>query len=70
MKSFAEFRKSSTIEEKPIYTRREGEVTYDLVDENVFKPLIGKGETKEEFRKKLKELRNAGLPENWKGIKS
>ena len=66
MKSFAKF----LIEEKPIYTRREGEVGYDLVDENVFKPLIGKHESKEEFRKKLKVLRNAGLPKGiWKGTK-
>ncbi len=70
MKTFAEFKNSIQLEEKPIYTRREGEAGYDLVDDNVFKPLIGKGESKEEFREKLKILRNAGLPKGtWKGIK-
>ena len=70
MKTFAEFKNSIQLEEKPIYTRREGEAGYDLVDDNVFKPLIGKGETKEEFRQKLQILRNAGLPKGtWKGTK-
>ena len=36
MKTFAEFKNSIQLEEKPIYTRREGEAGYDLVDDNVF----------------------------------
>ena len=69
MKSFADFRKASTIAEKPVYIRREGELTYDLADD-VFTPGIGVKESKEEFLARLKELRNAGLPANWKGIRS
>ena len=40
MKTFAEFRNSSTIASKPVYTRKVGEVAYDLA-EDVFKPGIG-----------------------------
>jgi len=70
MKTFAEFKNSIQLEEKPIYTRREGEAGYDLVDDNVFKPLIGKDESKEEFRQKLKILRNAAMATTtWKGTK-
>jgi hypothetical protein len=69
MKSFAEFREASTIAEKPVYIRREGEQTYDLASD-VFTPGIGIKESKEEFLVRLKELRNAGLPANWKGIRS
>jgi len=67
MKSFAEFREASTVAEKPVYIRREGEQTYDLADD-VFTPGIGVKESKEEFLANLKELRNACLPANWKGI--
>jgi len=69
MKSFADFRKASTVAEKPVYVRKEGEQTYDLASD-VFIPGIGVNESKEEFLARLKELRNAGLPANWKGIKS
>ena len=69
MKSFAEFRKASTVAEKPVYIRREGEQTYDLAGD-VFTPGVGVKESKEEFLTRLKELRNAGLPANWKGIRS
>jgi hypothetical protein len=69
MKSFAEFREASTIAEKPVYIRREGEQTYDLASD-VFTPGIGVKESKEEFLTRLKELRNAGLPANWKGMRS
>jgi len=69
MKSFAEFREASTVAEKPVYIRREGEQTYDLASD-VFTPGIGVKESKEEFLVRLKELRNAGLPANWKGIRS
>jgi hypothetical protein len=69
MKSFAEFREASTVAEKPVYIRREGEQTYDLASD-VFTPGIGIKESKEEFLVRLKELRNAGLPANWKGIRS
>ena len=69
MKSFAEFREASTVAEKPVYIRREGEQTYDLASD-VFTPGIGIKESKEEFLTRLKELRNAGLPANWKGIRS
>ena len=69
MKSFADFRKASTVAEKPVYIRRKGELTYDLADD-VFTPGIGIKESKEEFLARLKELRNAGLPTNWKGIRS
>ena len=69
MKSFADFRKASTVAEKPVYVRKEGEQTYDLASD-VFTPGIGVKESKEEFLAKLKELRNASLPLDWKGIKS
>jgi len=69
MKSFADFRKASTVAEKPVYIRRKGELTYDLADD-VFIPGSGIKESKEEFLARLKELRNAGLPTNWKGIRS
>jgi hypothetical protein len=69
MKSFAEFREASTVAEKPVYIRREGEQTYDLASD-VFTPGIGIKESKEEFLVRLKKLRNAGLPVNWKGIRS
>jgi len=69
MKSFAEFRAASTIAEKPVYIRREGEQTYDLADD-VFTPGTGVKESKKEFLTRLKELRNAGLPANWKGMTS
>jgi hypothetical protein len=36
----------------------------------VFTPGIGIKESKEEFLARLKELRNASLPTNWKGIRS
>ena len=68
MKSFSDFRKASTVAEKPVYIRKEGEQTYDLASD-VFTPGIGIEESKEEFLVRLKELRNAGLPANWKGIK-
>jgi len=68
MKSFADFRKASTVAEKPVYIRKEGEQTYDLASD-VFTPGIGIKESKEEFLARLKELRNAGLPVNWKGMK-
>ena len=69
MKTFAEFRNSTTVASKPVYTRKEGEVAYDLA-EDVFKPGIGINITKEEFLKRLKLLRNASLPNNWKGMTS
>ena len=69
MKSFNEFRKASTVAEKPVYIRRKGELTYDLASD-VFTPEIGVKESKEEFLANLKELRNASLPANWKGIRS
>jgi len=68
MKSFADFRKASTVAEKPVYIRKEGEQTYDLASD-VFTPGIGIKESKEEFLTRLKELRNASLPVNWKGMK-
>ena len=69
MKSFADFRKASTVAEKPVYIRREGEQTYDLASD-VFVPGIGIKESKEKFLARLKTLRNAGLPSNWKGMTS
>ena len=69
MKSFSEFRNKTSIAEKPVYIRKEGEQTYDLASD-VFTPGIGVKESKEEFLAKLKELRNASLPLDWKGIKS
>lgn len=63
MKSFADFLKT-----RPIYIRRDGELTYDL-SEHVYDPDIRtKQETKEEYNKKLKKLRESSLPKNWKGI--
>jgi len=69
MKSFSEFRNKTVIAEKPVYIRKEGEQTYDLA-QDVFIPGIGVQESKEDFLTRLKNLRNAGLPLNWKGIKS
>ena len=69
MKSFSEFRNKTSIAQKPVYIRKEGEQTYDLASD-VFTPGIGVKESKEEFLAKLKELRNASLPLDWKGIKS
>ena len=69
MKTFAEFRSASTIAGKPVYVRREGELSYELA-EDVFTPGIGMGESKENLLKRLKALRNAGLPKNWKGMTS
>jgi len=69
MKTFAEFRNSTIVASKPVYTRKEGEVTYDLA-EDVFTPGIGVNITKEEFLKRLKLLRNTSLPKDWKGMTS
>jgi len=33
MKSFTDFRKASTVAEKPVYIRRKGELTYDLASD-------------------------------------
>ena len=69
MKSFNEFRDASTIENKPVYVRKEGEIAYSLA-EDVFTPSTNVEEIREEFLKKLKLLRNAALPEDWKGMTS
>jgi hypothetical protein len=69
MKSFNEFRNGTVIADKPVYIRKENELTYDL-SQDVFVPGIGPKESKKELLARLKELRNASLPTNWKGIKS
>ena len=69
MKTFNEFRKATIVAPKPVYVKREGEVSYELA-EDVFAPGIGVGESQEDFLARLKELRNAHLPENWKGMTS
>ena len=69
MKTFNEFRNASTIADKPVYVRRKGELSYELA-EDVYAPGISVGESKKDFLAKMKALRNAHLPENWKGMKS
>ena len=64
-----EFRNSSTIANKPVYVRKEGEIAYSLA-EDVFTPNTNVEEIREDFLKKLKLLRNAALPEGWKGMTS
>ena len=39
MKTFEEFRKGTTIAEKPVYVRKDGELSYD-VSEDVYAPGI------------------------------
>jgi hypothetical protein len=51
MKSFNEFRDASTIENKPVYVRKEGEIAYSLA-EDVFTPSTNVEEIREEFLKK------------------
>ena len=63
MKSFGSF-----LEERPIYIRRDGELTYDL-SEDVFDPNI-RETSKEKYLKRLKEIREAALPKGWKGMRS
>ena len=41
-----------------------------LVFEDVFVPEIGIKESREGYRKRLKQIREAALPKNWKGIVS
>jgi hypothetical protein len=65
MRSFVEF----VIDDRPIYVRKEGELTYDL-SEDVFIPEIGIKESREQYLKRLKQMREAALPKNWKGIVS
>jgi len=65
MRSFVEF----VVDRRPIYVRKEGELTYDL-SEDVFVPEIGIKESREGYRKRLKQIREAALPKNWKGIVS
>jgi len=69
MKTFEEFRNSSTIADKPVYVRKDGELSYDIA-EDVYAPGIGVGESKKDFLARMKALRNAHLPEGWKGMKS
>ena len=69
MKTFEEFRKGTTIAEKPVYVRKDGELSYEIA-EDVYAPGIGVGESQEDFLARMKALRNALLPENWKGMKS
>ena len=66
MKSFREYQDSAI---KPVYVRKDGEITYDFADD-VFNPEIGTKETKESMRARLTALRLASMPKNWKGIKS
>jgi hypothetical protein len=65
MKSFVEF----VVAPKPIYVRKEDDVAYGL-SEDVFVPEIGIKESRESYRKRLKQIREAALPKNWKGIVS
>ena len=65
MRSFVEF----VVDQRPIYIRKEGELIYDL-SEDVFVPEIGIKESRERYRKRLKQIREAALPKNWKGIVS
>ena len=65
MRSFVEF----VVDHRPIYVRKEGELAYDL-SEDVFVPEIGSKESRESYRKRLKQIREAALPKNWKGIVS
>jgi hypothetical protein len=65
MKSFKEY---ATME-KPVYVRRENELSYDLSDD-VFKPGLNKKDNREALLVKLKSLRNAALPDGWKGMTS
>jgi len=65
MRSFVEF----VVDYRPIYVRKEGELTYDL-SEDVFVPDIGIKESRKHYRKRLKQIREAALPKNWKGIVS
>ena len=69
MTTFKEFRSASTIENKPVYVRKEGEMTYSFADD-VFTPSTNVEEIREDFLKKLKLIRNAALPEGWKGMTS
>ena len=64
MKSFSNF-----VADRPIYVRKEGELTYDL-SEDVFIPGIGIKETKSDYQARLKKIREAALPKNWKGMVS
>jgi hypothetical protein len=68
MKTFEEFRNASTIADKPVYVRKDGELSYDIA-EDVYAPGIGIGESQENFLARMKILRNAHLPEDWEGIK-
>jgi hypothetical protein len=65
MRSFVEF----VVGPKPIYVRKDGDVAYDL-SEDVFVPEIGIKESRESYRKRLKQIREAALPKNWKGMVS
>ena len=65
MRSFVEF----VVDQRPIYIRKEGELIYDL-SEDVFVPEIGIKESRERYRKRLKQIREAALPKNWKGMVS
>ena len=65
MKSFKEY---ATME-KPVYVRKEDELSYDLSDD-VFKPGLNKKDNRETLLAKLKLLRNVSLPKDWKGMTS
>jgi len=65
MKSFVEF----AVAPKPVYVKKEGDVAYDL-SEDVFVPEIGIKESREHYRKRLKQIREAAFPKNWKGMVS
>ena len=64
MKSFGRF----ILEDRPIYIRRDGELSYDL-SEDVFDPNI-RETSKEKYLRRLKEIREAALPKGWKGMRS
>tara|TARA_R110000824_G_scaffold49838_33_gene139768 strand:+ start:365 stop:565 length:201 start_codon:yes stop_codon:yes gene_type:complete len=66
MKSFREYQDSAI---KPVYVRKDDEVIYDLADD-VFIPGISTKDTKESINARLKALRIAAMPKNWKGMKS
>ena len=65
MRSFVEF----VVDDRPIYVRKKGELTYDI-SEDVFIPGIGIKESRENYQKRLKQIREAALPKNWKGMVS
>ena len=66
MKSFREYQDSAI---KPVYVRKDDEIIYEFADDG-FNPEISTKETKESMRARLKALRLASMPKNWKGIKS